>query len=261
MTQPPLSAQIRQLEEEIGSQLLIRGSRHVQLTDAGQLFYNRARDIIEQTSIMRKELDDQKKGDSGTLRIGIVSSVSEIFLQQYALPFTRKFPDIRFELTESDTYHLLEMIDSRLLDLVIVRTPFTHKPEYDVLTLDKDHMIAVGRSESFAIPEGSIHLSDLTGFPLMTYRRWKTILDVYFAERGLSASYFCIADDARTILGWAREGLGVAVMPVSAYSDDDPALTASKIMDPVISSEISAVTLQGGYISAPMRNFLDSLKR
>lgn len=88
MTQPPLSAQIRQLEEEIGAPLLIRGPRHVRMTDTGDFFYRRAKNMLQLADVTEKELKDRRMGKSGTIRLGVISSASEHLLRRYVSPFS-----------------------------------------------------------------------------------------------------------------------------------------------------------------------------
>ena len=75
LTQPPLSAQMKQLEAECGCVLFERTSRRIQLTEAGRMLYNRALTLLELADITRQELKDYREGTSGTLRLGVVSSV------------------------------------------------------------------------------------------------------------------------------------------------------------------------------------------
>ena len=239
MTQPPLSAQIRQLEEEIGAPLLIRGSRHVRMTDTGDFFYRRAKNMLQLADATEKELKDRRMGKSGTIRLGVISSASEHLLHRYVRPFSALYPDVHFELTEANTYELLSRLDSDLLDLALVRTPFTREPSYEIRELDAEFLCAVsiqaglsdcGRAVSDARPcrdqksaqesghatPDDISLEALRPLPLIIYRRWKQLLDTRFAETGDVPHYYCIADDARTCISWAKAGLGYAIVPLSA---------------------------------------------
>lgn len=258
MTQPPLSAQIRLLEEELGSVLLLRGARHVQMTDTGELFYRRAKNILDLAQITRKEVEDHKAGEFGTLRIGIISSANDFLLQKWITPFTKMHPHIRFELTEANTYQLTDMIHTNLLDVAFVRTPFTRSPDFDTVTLYEDLMIAVGEKKYFKKNTG-VSIKELTGMPLIVYRRWKDLLTMYFTDEGAAPEYFCLADDARTCLSWASKGLGVAIMPESAYTSsitDNKVLTSRQIKDPEIPSAICAITNKNGYQSSALTMFM-----
>lgn len=72
MSQPPLSNQIKALEEELGVTLFIRGKRHLQLTEAGSLLLRRANQVLELTDKTRQELREMQDGLSGTISIGMV---------------------------------------------------------------------------------------------------------------------------------------------------------------------------------------------
>ena len=72
LSQPPLSAQMKSLEQEIGSQLFFRGPRQIELTEAGRILYERSKDILDLSSRTLQELSDYREGKSGVLRIGIM---------------------------------------------------------------------------------------------------------------------------------------------------------------------------------------------
>lgn len=74
MAQPPLSNQMKLLEEELGLTLFSRGPHHIELTDAGRLFAARAKELLEMAAATKRELRDFKQGLSGTLALGTVSS-------------------------------------------------------------------------------------------------------------------------------------------------------------------------------------------
>lgn len=149
LTQPPLSAQMKLLEQEAGCPLFKRGSRKIQLTEAGRLLYNRAVTMLEFADITRQELQDYLKGTSGTLRLGVVSSVGSTYLAQAVSGFHQKHPQISFELMEANTYQLLEQLGSNLLELAIVRTPFPDQG-FTSLHLAEEPMLAVGHRSFFS---------------------------------------------------------------------------------------------------------------
>lgn len=261
MTQPPLSVQIRLLEEEIGAPLFLRGPRHASLTEAGRLLYNRAKDLLELQSITRQELSDFVSGSRGLLRFGIASSANGELLTRMILPFTRRYPDIRFELTESNTYRLLELLAANLLDVALIRTPFPTSKDFSVHNLFEDRIVAVfqkNRFPSLAEKKSTdLSLSMLSSCPLIIYRRWKSVLDHAFSGLGLAPEYFCIADDARTCLAWAEAGLGVAIVPHSAALLASGAVAAHPITKPEITSTVCLVTRGSAYVPASLQLFLD----
>lgn len=263
MTQPPLSVQIRLLEEEIGAPLFLRGPRHASLTEAGRLLYNRAKDLLELQNITRQELSDFVSGSRGLLRLGIASSANGELLTRMILPFTKCYPDIRFELTESNTYRLLELLAANLLDVALIRTPFPAAKDFSVHNLFEDRIVAVFQKDRFQTltekKSTDLSLSMLSSHPLIIYRRWKSVLDHAFSDLGLSPEYFCIADDARTCLAWAEAGLGVAIVPHSAALLSAGSVITCPITKPEITSAVCLVTRGSSYVPASLQLFLDTV--
>ena len=263
ISQPPLSHQMKLLEEELGVTLFERGSRRIRLTPAGKTFYDRALAILDLSQAARTELTAQKQEIQGVVRLGIISSAVEFVTRHYLAPFRRSYPKALFELHESNSYHLLDLLHSNQIDLAVIRTPFA-KAGLEMQTLPPEAFLAIGREmiwshykecpnalltdippsdagsviqSSHPMPASdasepqkshtptSLPLSALTRAPLILYRRWQPLILGYFEEQALEPNIVCIADDARTALLWASEGLGIALAPESALClNSDPAL-------------------------------------
>ena len=97
MAQPPLSCQMKSLEEELGTPLFWRGARHITLTPAGQALYKRAQQMQRLSETAKQEVAALRGKVQGTLRIGTVSSSSARLLP-YVRAFHAQYPEIRFEL-------------------------------------------------------------------------------------------------------------------------------------------------------------------
>ncbi|MCD8249415.1 MAG: LysR family transcriptional regulator, partial [Lachnospiraceae bacterium] len=211
LTQPPLSAQMKALEEEAGCVLFERGSRQIRLTAAGQMLYGRAQKMLELADITVRELQDYQEGTGGVLRLGVVSSIGSSFLTGAVRSFCTEHPQINFELTEGNTYQLLDKLSSGLIELAIVRTPFSGQGLSSVLLLEEP-LLAAGRQQYFPAKD-SLTLADLKDTPLILYRRWEPILSESFRNAGFLPRIFCKNDDARTSAAWADAGLGVTILP------------------------------------------------
>lgn len=144
----------------------------------------------------------------------------------------------------------------------MIRTPFA-KAGLEMQTLPPEAFLAIGREMIWShykecpnalltdIPASepqkshtptSLPLSALTRAPLILYRRWQPLILGYFEEQALEPNIVCIADDARTALLWASEGLGIALAPESALClNSDPALIRRIITQPQIHSSICLV--------------------
>ena len=134
--------------------------------------------------------------------------------------------------------------------------------------------IGTGRTGMDEIP-----MEDLRALPLVIYRRWKKLLDTAFSEAGGIPRYYCIADDARTCISFARAGMGYAIVPLSATDTEEdiavpqiadtgcrstgrsgPSFGIRKIINPVICSTICAVTSKTAYRSSALELFLDTIE-
>ena len=263
MTQPPLSTQIRLLEQEIGNPLFVRGPREIRLTDTGKLLYERARNILSLAERTMDELENQKNGIQGRLRLGAVSSVNEELLWRYICPMREKYRELTFELFEANTYQLIDKLRSNLLDLALIRTPFPIEKDLLVTELWEDPILVAGKSSFFSSVNGDngVSMKELSRLPLIVYRRWKSSLDQRFAEYGEKPAYLCVNDDARTSLSWARAGLGVTIVPKSALRsmlEADPAARKDEFWSfPIgLSSKVCAVTNRDGYQAPTAELFL-----
>lgn len=263
LSQPPLSAQMKLLEDEVGCRLFSRGARKIELTEAGQLLYERARTILNLSDLTLRELQDHRDGKAGTLRIGIVSSVSDLLLQNWILPFHREYPHIHFELFEANTYQLLEQLGANLLDFAIVRTPFQSENLVKHVLLSEP-ILAAGHFSFFTAEEqktGTIPLSALADRPLILYRRWLSVINQHFDLLNLHPTFFCVNDDARTCVSWADAQSGIAVLPASAAAHlRNPDNLIKQITSPSLTSDICVIHNKNGYLSSGAAAFLDLMK-
>ena len=257
ISQPPLSAQMKLLEEELGVTLMERGARQVRLTDAGRILYRRAIAIVELTDTTLKELTDFRTGNAGILRLGTVSSCGIGLLKSKMAAFRQKFPDVRFEIYEGNTLDLADKIQNGMIDLAIVRAPFRSE-EFSCIFLEEEPMVAVGEEHFFAkLPWDSATLSDLAGLPLICYRRWESLIRASFEEEGVRPDIYCLNDDARTSLMWAAAGLGVAIVPRSICSAvSRNGMVYKKIREKGMYTRMAAIRKKGGYCSPLMQEFL-----
>lgn len=260
LSQPPLSYQMKLLEEELHLPLIERSARGIALTEAGRVLYKRAQGILELSELTRKEMLAMASGFTGTLHIGTVSSSGASLLGWRIPAFHQKYPQIGFAIHEGNTFELMEMLESGLIELAIVRTPF-HSDQLNCLYLSPEPMIAAGAASFFpaGMPSGqSISLELLGHTPVILYRRFEKILLSLCEQKGITPQVFCIADDARTTLMWAEAGLGVAVVPQSAYRImPHHNMVYGELSEEDLHTRIAAVCKKGCSLSWAAQQFLE----
>ena len=256
IAQPPLSYQLKMLEIELGTKLIERGSRGIKLTEAGKIFYNRTEQILKLTDTSVKEIQDFKNGDYGSILMGTVSSSgSSLFLEKIS-QFHSKYPSVNFQIFEGNTYRLLEILQSGLIEIGIVRTPFK-TDNFNCIKLEIEPMIiAMTKSYDWNSKKNKIKIHELNDKPLIMYRRYEKLINETFEKYNFKPKIFCKNDDSRTTLQWAEAGLGIAIVPRSALKLIGTSnLIYKELDDESLKTNICAIWMKDRYISSSAKIF------
>ncbi len=244
ISQPPLSSQMHLLEKELGSTLFERGGRQIVPTEAGSRLYRYALEMLELESAAREEISNLKTGHQGILHLGMVSSGGHEKLYGLLREFKSRYPHIQVKVHEGNSYELLEQLRKGKLDVSLLRSPFSLYG-LDLVPLEKTSM-AVGLSGK-AFPSfqpGSFLLKDLTGLPLILYRRWEKIIMEECEKEKFQPDVYCVADDARTCREWAEAGLGAALVPLTVLEKSGE-LMVGKLQEEALQSELYLARRKG----------------
>lgn len=261
MTQPPLTAQLHQLEEELGCKLFFHKGRRLYLTEAGEQLYVRASEILGMCDTLWQEMADFQQGITGTLRIGVISSVQGPLFTGWMKEFQTRYPDVNMAIHSSNTYELLDRLQNRQIDLAIVRTPFS-RDGLDILHIRREAILAVGHRAFFSDIDGEhITVSQLAAKPLILYRRWQKSVEASFEAAGHTPKFYCINDDARMTLLLAMQGMGVGLLHPSALPEAlPPALESRRLAEESLSSEIVLACRNKHRLPQPARLFWQMLQ-
>ncbi|TAM33299.1 MAG: LysR family transcriptional regulator, partial [Rhodanobacter sp.] len=122
MSQPPLSQQIRQLEQRVGVRLLDRTNRRVALTEPGRLFLDEARDILARTDHAIDLAQRAQRGETGELRVGMTRSTPLTgHIPRAILAFRQQLPEVQLQLEEMNSLRQIDALLDRRLQIGIVR--------------------------------------------------------------------------------------------------------------------------------------------
>ena len=231
------------------------------LTDAGEILYRRARQIITLTDSTRREIADFKNGLRGTLSIGTVSSSGSVILRPALRQFHDSHRGIRFEIYDGNTFRVLDMLGKGLIEIGIVRTPFK-QDAFDCTFLPEEPMV-LAYADTLADPspgQPTLTIEQLQDLPLILYRRFDQLFHDVCEAHNLTPNLLCRNDDARTTLLWAETGLGYAVVPASAISPARlPQLQTKAIDEPRLRTQLAVITPKHRYLSSIARQFIDAL--
>lgn len=248
MSQPPLSYQIRQLENELNVKLFDRTSKGVTLTEAGKLLYDRSGNLLEYAR--STELEVSKTGKKRILRIGLTPTTVDTIMP-YISQFSKN-PDVNFEVHDGITYSLYQYLLDGIIDISVARTPL-RLDEVSYMELCSEPMIAVSAPENAA---SSLKLADLLHRPLILYRRYEELIMNTFHAQNMNPDIFCVCDDPRGAMLWAKEDLATAIFPQSMASLCD-GLCIQELDEPDLVTKILLIWAKGKKPVPLVQEFLD----
>ena len=171
MTQPPLSRQLKELEEELGKQLLIRGNRKVTLTEEGMILRKRAEEMVALMDKTKSEISSSGENISGEIYIGGGETEGMRLIAKIAEKIKTKHPHICYHLFSGNADDVTERLDQGLLDFGILIDPADIK-KYDFIKLPtKDRWGLLMRRDHTLAKKQGIKPKDLQGIPLIASRQ------------------------------------------------------------------------------------------
>ncbi len=209
ISQPTLSRQIKELEDELGKKLFIRSNYSIKLTEEGVLLRKRAEDILEMVDKTTAEFKCLDEISGGDIHIGCAESQGIHHFVHCAFKLRKKYPNIRFHFYSSGTDGVSERLSKGLIDFAII-VQEVDLAKYNYLKIPfKDSWGLIMRKDSPLSKKTVIQLEDLLNIPLITSRQSLTEdLPKWFgdaqAKLNIIATYDLIFN--ATIL--TKEGLG-----------------------------------------------------
>ena len=258
VSQPPLSKSIKNLEEELGTQLLVRTRRHVELTPAGQALLEQSEKIFRQLETARIEVKRHGSGQKGLLRIGCEDGTTFTILPPLLQNFQKQYPAVRCSIVTQPMTDQIVKLRSGDLDLGILPLPL-HDPELELIRLGSCSMIAALAPHLPLARKDTLQLRDLRDQPVVALpdqsdNLYAVILP-YLKKRRISLNPVRGASDLTTLLLMAASGLGVALVPSSYRECGPPGLVYREIVDSTLDLSVGLVWKKGA-AKAVIKNFV-----
>ena len=173
ITQPTLSRQLAQLEDDIGVRLFDRGSRKISLTHEGMLLRRRADEILQLVDKTEKELIEQDEQIEGKITVGCGEIASVQLLPDLFDGFHKKYPLVSFDIYTATADNVKEQMDRGLADIGLLLEPIDIE-KYDFIRLDmKEQWVVVMRPDSPLAEKEYVTAKELSEVPLILPRRLK----------------------------------------------------------------------------------------
>lgn len=217
LSQPPLSAQIMKLEDEVAARLFDRTSRRVRLTEAGRALLVRARFLLAEAARTRAEIGRIAVGQSGCLSIGYTPTATYEVLPPALKAFRREHSEVRLELHEmTSPTQVLALRESRI-EVGFACLPVDSR-DLEVRVLGEDTLVvALPRGHRLARKAGGVRLGDLASEPFVAVDEsiepgWARACDVAVRSAGLHPRVVQHTDTKIALLGLVASAAGVALV-------------------------------------------------
>lgn len=262
ITQPTLSRQLSQMEEEIGVKLFNRGTRKITLTNEGILLRRRAEEILQLVDKTENELLEQEEQIEGKITIGCGEIASVQLLPDVFKAFHDKYPRVNFDILTATADVVREQMDKGLVDIGLLLEPIDIE-KYDFVRLRvKERWVALMRPDDPMAQKEGVTAKDLSGVPLILPRRLKV--------QGELAGWFGNYFDNLNVLFTSNLSTNAAIMVNSglAYAvvveGSLPFLDQSELAYCPLSPELSATSVlawkRGQPFSPATTKFIEQLK-
>ena len=171
ITQPTLSRQLAQMEEDIGVKLFDRGTRKIKLTNEGILLRRRAEEILQLVDKTEKELVEQEEQVEGKISIGCGEIAAVQFLPKIIESFRQKYPRVTFDIFTATADLVKEQMDKGLLDIGLLLEPVDME-KYEFIRLNiREKWVVLMKSDDPLSKKETVSAKDLSVLPLILPRR------------------------------------------------------------------------------------------
>lgn len=216
-SQPALSKQIRELEEELGVQLFVRhGKRYTQLTEAGEQIVAAAGRVLDEAAALRRIGEQYAAGHEGTLSIAATHTQARYALPAVLARFRAEFPAMQFRLLQGNPAQVAEYVVHGDATFGLATETLDAHPSLDTRSAYTwRHCLVVPSTHPFAALPAPPTLAQLAAEPLITYTPQFTGrrgIDEAFARQGLAPNVVLEAIDSDVIKAYVELGFGVGVI-------------------------------------------------
>lgn len=266
MAQPPLSKQLKGMEDELGVLLVERHKRKVSLTPEGEVFYKNAKQLLASFSELVTEMQEMSKEAHGFISVGSSLYCASLMLSKMRR-MRAKYPDMQYKVWEGDAVRLGELIENREIEIAISSSPvpvkglssFRLPPDPIVLVIPKHWSLADREREA----AGFQRIADL---PLIVLRSassdgmYGRIMKC-FADLGEVPRILCECHDSAMLLSMVTGGFGAALLPKSVLDLSPPGnYKVLQITDSPLCSEPFVFYRSSGYLSKAAKEYLELFK-
>lgn len=263
ISQPSLSTSIKNLERELGFQLIERNTRNIKLTEAGEVLYKRAIQLLHEMEIVKKEMDEVKLVGKGELLIGMIESAKH-WMPKVIHTYHAKFPNVDIKLTEVLSGNNVKNTLRKYEAHAIITNQLINEEDVHTIPLYKEKLVLVLHESHPMVKKSSIELKNLENQPFIIsakgFQTRENILRAFEFENVEPAIKFEI-ERFETALSLVRKNLGVALIPENYLQGYlDPSIVSKTIDSPALERTVYLTYMKNRYLSPSIQAFITEIR-
>ncbi len=261
VAQPALSQQIRRLEDEVGLALVERTTRHVALTEAGQVLVVRARRVLAELDAAGTELQALRGMDTGHVTIGAMHTMGPVDLSLPLKLFHDLHPGVGLTVNEQSSEEMAEMLRVDELDLAFLSV--TERVESEGLGLHQlvsEELVVLLPTEHRLADRDKVRMADLAEEQFISFRAGARLRELLFAagrQAGFEPRVTLESNESQRIRRLVGRGFGVAILPRSDAERPGAEVAVARLVEPSLRRDITLAWREGRRLAPAAAAFLD----
>ncbi|MGV3488909.1 MAG: cidABC operon transcriptional activator CidR [Tuberibacillus sp.] len=259
ITQPTISKMVKSIEEETGISLFDRSGKEVTLTDAGEVLYKRAQDIIRSFDRLTLELDELRSLKRGMIRIGLPPMVGSSIFPKVIGRFRDQFPKVNIDLVEDGSKKVESNVDNGELDIGVVLLPIDQEL-FHSFSLIKEKLMLIVHPHHPLSGRKKVKLIELAEESFIFFSKDFALHGGIIEEcvkAGFQPHIIYESSQWDFISEMVAENLGVALLPRPICNELDPErVKVIELTDPVIPWHLAMIWRKDRYLSFAAREWI-----
>lgn len=266
ISQPAITFQIKKLEEQLGVSLFTRTKHGMILTDEGKVLFEYVKNGIENISNGENALSNLKNLDSGTIRIGVSTTICRYILMPYLEKFHEKYPNIDIQINNNISNNLIKELRNGNLDILMLFSPSTENKDLIITKVKEVQDIFVGNKKYYDLMDKSNNLNNLKSYPLIfpnSSSNSRTYLNKYLKDSNVDLKPKLEVVSYNLIVDLIKAGFGIGYVTKEFIKDelDNKILYEIKIKPSIPKRTIVIATMNKKEPNYSVKKLIEMIKK
>lgn len=259
ISQPALSKAIKNLEEEMGMQLILRSNKTHQLTDAGLVVYEYALKIISQVEEMSTTLHDMTNLARGSINIGLPPIIGSLYFPKVIAAFHKAYPNIHINIKEYGAAKVVKSVEDGEFEIGVAVLPLLDDTFHTFPLVQEELKLIVHESHPLAQKE-RVHMKDLKEEEFIFYSEEFALFEMMrkkFTQVGFEPNIIFKSSQWDFMIEIVAANLGISILPDSICNRANNNQVRFIQLEPQTNWELAIITKRDRYLSVAGRRFID----